>query len=138
MTTTGVMTRGRIAIIVAVLCFSCAVCEAEKCPPSEFQYDGLYVCWDADTMKSFEDLSVTDNPPTNRTAAIFSGADAGAWFYVRIERGLHKYGWNFEGEVGTFTKGWSGDPDDVTTLSVDRGNITYIIGACAPAYPLPS
>ena len=73
------MTRGHITIIVAVLCFSCAVCAAEKCPPSDVQYDGLYVCWDADAIAAFEDLSVTDNPPTSRTAAIFSGPDTGRY-----------------------------------------------------------
>ena len=71
------MTRGRIAVIVAVLCFSCAVCAAEKCHPSDVQYDGLYVCWDADAIAAFEDLSVTDNPPTNFTQATFSGPDEG-------------------------------------------------------------
>ena len=52
----------------------------------------------------------------------------GSWNYIRLERALHALGWNFEGGAGTFTKGWSGDPDDVTTTSLDRGNITYIIG----------
>jgi len=121
--------RFAAAIIIAVPCiYACAV-NAEKCPPSDVQYDGLYVCWDTDAIAAFEDLSTTDNPPTNRTYPQRSGPDAGTWWYIRLERGLHADGWNFEGGTGTFTTAMSGDPDDVTTASLDRGNITYVIGA---------
>ena len=61
---------------------------------------------------------------------------------MRIERALHPAGYNFEAGIGQFTKGWSGDEDDVTTTSLDRGNNTYIIdgsfGAQSPGLSFAS
>ena len=70
------MRAGKPAALLLLCACACLVglsAAAEKCPPADFRYEGLYLCWDADAIAAFDDLSVSDQRPVRRNAAIFSG-----------------------------------------------------------------